>query len=71
MRIKYRFRSHVLSLLSFETSPTHRFASHICQTKFTVAKDMVSRKVSPIVFEPIWSLTAFRFIKARGILPVL
>ena len=52
MRVKYRLRSHIFSLLSFETLSTHRFASHVCQTMFTVAKDMVSREVSRIIFEP-------------------
>ena len=52
MRVKYRLKTHVFSLLSFETLSTHRFASHVCQTMFIVAKDIVSREVGRIILEP-------------------
>ena len=50
MRIKDRLRSHASSMFSFEPLSTHRFASHVCQTMFTVAKDVVSREVNSISF---------------------
>lgn len=71
MRVKYRLRSYAFSLSSFETLSTHRFASHVCQTMFTVAKDMVSREVCPIMLGPSELLTAFHFLKTQGILPVV
>ena len=52
MRVKYRLKTHVFSLSSFEALSTHRFASHVCQTMFIVAKDIVSREVGRIIFEP-------------------
>jgi len=47
----------------------HRFASHVCQTMFTLAKDTVSREVSPTRFCVSLVAHCICFLKMRGRLP--
>jgi nucleolar protein 9 len=58
-----------VSVISYEVLAKHRFASHVCQTLFTVATETIAREVSSLLVSVNLCVFNLAFKQCRGILP--